>query len=119
MNKIILPAVLKPISRRADKSVKLSLDTRELSPEEILTLMAMEGSEMWLCLAPNAEGIEDEIPEKNAELDEKSPSERLRNVLFVWYKQETEAGKFIGIFEQFRKEKMEKIIEGVKSKLLN
>lgn len=113
--KIVLPASLNPISRRKDKSVKLSLETRELSHDELLILMAMEGAEMWLCLAPNAEDLE--VPEEQAVLDEKSASERLRNVLFVWYKQETDAGKFVGLFETFRKEKMEKIIEGVKTKL--
>ncbi len=113
---ITLPVQLNPISRRKDKSVKLSLETRELNHEEILTLMSLEGQEMWLCLAPNAEQLE--VPEERAEVDEKSPSERLRNVLFVWYKQETENGKYVGLFETFKREKLEKIIEGVKSKLI-
>lgn len=113
--KIILPASLNPISRRKDKSVKLSLETRELSHEELLTLMSLEGAEMWLCLAPNENEIE--IPEENAEVDEKSVSERLRNILFVWFKQDIEAGKFVGLFETFRKNKMESIIEGIKTKL--
>ncbi len=113
--KILLPASLNPISRRKDKSVKISLETRELNHEELLTLMSLEGQEMWMCLAPNENEIE--IPEENAELDEKSASERLRAVLFVWYKHETEIGKFTGLFETFRKEKMESIIEGVKRKL--
>ncbi len=118
MNKttIHLPAILNPISRRKDKSCKLSLDTRELNHEEILTLMSLEGSEMWICLAPNQEDLQ--VPDEPAEVDEKSPSERLRSVLFVWYKQEVDAGKFVGLFETFKREKMEKIIEGVKSKLL-
>lgn len=117
MTKILLPASLNPISRRKDKSVKLSFETRELSPEETLSLMALEGSEMWICMSPNQ--AEAEVPDGlgNVELGEKSPSERLRNVLFVWYKQEVEANKYVGIFDNFRKEKMEKIIEGVKSKL--
>jgi hypothetical protein len=114
-NMIKLPAILNPISRRKDKSVKLSFESRELTPDEMLTLMAMEGAEMWVCLAPNAEEIE--IPEERAEVDEKTPSERLRAVLFVWYKQETESGNYVGLFDNFKKEKMEKIIETVKSKL--
>jgi len=112
---ILLPVILNPLSRRKDKSVKLSFETRELITEETLSLLSLEGSEGWLCFAPNQEEIK--VPDTYAEIDEKSPSERLRNVLFVWYKQETEAGRYIGIFENFRKERMEKIIEGVKSKL--
>ena len=113
--KITLPTTLNPISRRKDKSVKLSFETRELSAEETMTLMALEGAEMWLCLAPNPEEIE--IPEERAEVDEKSPSERLRNVLFVYYKQETQAGRYVGLFENFKKEKMERLIEFIKGKL--
>ncbi len=113
--KITLPAILNPISRRKDKSVKISLETRELNAEETLTLMSLEGAEMWLCLAPNTEQIE--IPEEQAELDEKSPSERLKGVLFVLYKQMIAKGQYVGVFENFRREHMEKIIEFVKKKL--
>jgi len=75
----------------------------------------MRHSEGWLCFAPNPDDIE--IPDEEAHLDEKSPSERLRSVLFVWFNQEVKNGKYVGLFETFRREKMEKIIEGVKSKL--
>ena len=78
--------------------------------------MSLRHVEGWLAFAPNNEELE--IPKEQAILDdEKSPSERLKNVLYVWYKQETEEGKFVGLFETFRKEKMEVIIEGVKKKL--
>jgi hypothetical protein len=114
--KIILPAILNPVSRRKDKSVKLSFETRELGSDEILSLMSLEGDEMWIALAPNQDQLP-EIPTERAEIEEKTPSERLRAVLFVWYKQESEARKFIGTFESFKNEKMEKIIESIKSKL--
>jgi hypothetical protein len=115
--KMILPASLNPISRRKDKSVKLSFETRELNPEETMILMAMEGAEMWLCMAMNEDEIPD-VPEERAEVDEKTPSERLRGVLFVWYKQLTDSQKYVGTFENFKNEKMETIIEGVKKKLV-
>ena len=115
MNKIILPVILNPISRRKDKSVRLSFETREMSPEEIITIMALEGAEMWLGLAPNSEDIV--IPNENAEIGEKSSSERLRNVLYVYYKQQVEKGKYIGIFDNFRREKMQVLIDEVKKKL--
>lgn len=115
MAKILLPAVVNPPKFRKDGSVSLTFDTRELVAEEIMTLLGLKHTEGWLTFSPNPDEIE--IPDERAELDEKSPSERLRNVMFVWYKQETEAGRFVGLFETFRKERMEKIIEGVKSKL--
>ncbi len=113
--KITLPAILNPISRRKDKSVKLSLDTRELGQEDILTLLALEGAEMWVCLSPNEAELE--VPEEKAEVNSKSPSSRLRNTLFVLWKQETDAGRVIGTFETFRGDWMEKIIQSIKDKL--
>lgn len=115
MTKLILPAQIHPPTLRKDGSAKLTFDTRELNAEEIFTIMALRNTEGWICFAPNADDLE--TPDERAEVEEKTPSERLRNVLFVWYKQETQAGRFVGLFETFRKEKMEKIIEGVKSKL--
>lgn len=114
--KITLPAQINPPRLRKDGSASIVFDTRELSSEEIFTIMSLRHSEGWICFAPNEEDIE--VPEEKAEIDEKSASERLRAVLFVWYKQEIERGTFTGLFDTFKKEKMEKIIEGVKSKLL-
>lgn len=113
--KIVLPASLNPVSRRKDRSVKLSLETRELSSDEILTLMSLEGEEMWLCLAPNQDEIE--VPEEAAHVDTKSPSERLRSVLYVLYNQEIAKGKYTGLFTAFYAERMEKLITFLKDKL--
>lgn len=113
--KIILPATISPPRLRKDGSASISFDTRELTAEEIFTIMSLRHSEGWLCYAPNQNEIE--IPDQDAELDEKSPSERLRATLFVWYKQETANGKFVGLFDTFRKEKMEAIMETIKRKL--
>jgi hypothetical protein len=116
--KIKLPAQLNPISRRKDRSVKLSFETRELTPSETMTLMSLEGVEGWLVYAPNDSDIDDsDVPNAKAEVGIKSASERLRAVIFIWFKQETEKGSYVGLFDTFLKEKMEKIIEGVKSKL--
>ena len=113
--KIILPSQINPPRLRKDGSASLSFDTRELTAEEIFTIMSLRHSEGWLAFAPNENELE--IPEENAQVEGKTESERLRATLFVWYKQQIEAGLFVGVFDTFRKEKMEKIIEGVKSKL--
>jgi hypothetical protein len=116
MTKLVLPAIINPPTIRKDGSISLKFDSRELSAEEYMIVMGFRNTEGWLAFQPNEGGIPD-LPETNAEVEDKTPSERLRNVLFVWYKQETEKGKFVGLFETFKKEKMERIIEGVKSKL--
>jgi hypothetical protein len=115
MNKIILPSQINPPRIRKDGSCSVSFDTRELSAEEIFVIMNLRNSEGWLCFSPNENELE--TPDTKAELDEKTPTQRLTAVLFVWYKQECEKGHFVGLFETFRKEKMENIIEGVKKKL--
>jgi len=71
---------------------------------------------MWICLSPNESELE--VPNEKAEVKGKSPSERLRAVLFVLYKQETEAGRVIGTFESFKGDYMEKFIQSIKDKLL-
>ncbi len=118
--KLTLPAILNPISRRKDKSVKLSFETRELRDDEVLALLKLEGSEGHLVYAPNEAEIDDtDIPDYKAEVGVKSASERLRAVIYVHYKQSVEAGLYVGIADVFYKEQMEKIIEGYKQKNLH
>ena len=116
--KITLPVSLNPISRRKDKSVKLSVETRELSPQETLTLMSLEGEEGWMILSTNQEDLKEEyIPKVNAELNQKSQAERIRAVLYKLYLQDTKEQKFLGTYETYYKEKTEKFIEFLKGKI--
>ena len=113
--KITLPVQLNPVSRRKDKSVKLSFETRELNHEEIMTLMAMEGMEMWLVLSSNSNDLE--IPSEEAHVEEKSPAYRLRSVLYVLYKKMVDNGKYVGPFENFYRERMEISIQKLKDSI--
>lgn len=116
--KILLPVQLNPISRRKDKSVKLSVETRELTPQETLTIMSLEGEEGWMLLSTNRDEVkEEDIPEVNAELNQKSQSERIRAVLYKLYLQDTKEQKFLGTFETYYKDKTEKFIEFLKGKI--
>lgn len=112
---IRLPATINPPRLRKDGSASVSFDTRELTAEDIFTIMSLRHAEGWLVFAPNEEEIQ--IPETPAEVEGKSPGERLNAVLYVLYKQQTEKGKYVGLFESFRKEKMEQLIEVIKKKL--
>jgi hypothetical protein len=114
--KILLPAIINPPNIRKDGSVSIKFDSRELNSEEYMIIMGLRNTEGWLAFYANDDSMPD-IPEERAEVDEKTPSERLKAVIYVWYMQEFNAGKTLTSFEAFRKEKMEKIIEMVKSKL--
>lgn len=116
MAKLILPALISPPRLRKDGSASIAFDTRELSASEIITIMGYRNTEGWLTFTSNEESIPD-VPEERAEVDEKTPSERLKNVLYAYFKQETEHGRHVGLFETFRREKMEMLIEKIKQKL--
>jgi len=78
--------------------------------------MALEGAEGYLQFSPNQNF--DEVPEENAEVsDLPSHSERQRSILYVLYKQAIKKGTFIGLFDSYYKQSMEKIIENLKNKI--
>ncbi len=114
MTQITLPASFENITHRKDGSSKLSFETRELTGEEIMLLLGFRNSEGWLMFSQNKEF---KVPEMEAELDLKSPSERLRNALYVLYKDEPR----VSTFQTYYNENMEKLINiilgKVKSKL--
>lgn len=113
---IILPAVLNPISRRKDKSVKLGFETRELTPAETLALMALEGTEGYVTFQPNKEEVQ--MPNEPAVVDDlKTPSQRLKNALYRVFLQETTKGTYVGVFDGYYKDKMERFIQHVLDKL--
>ncbi len=114
--KIILPAIINPPRIRKDRSVSLSFDSRELSPEEMMTVLALSQSEGYVAFSPNQDDLPD-APKDHAEIDTKSPSTRLRNVLFVLYKKAVDEGKYIGLFDTYYKERVESIINKLKEKI--
>lgn len=116
MSKLVLPAVIKPPRFKNDGSATISFDTRELTAEETHIILASRHLEGWVAFAPNPDELE--TPDEVATVDGlKSPSSRLRDVLFVWYKQQIEDGIKLGLFDTFYKEKVEQLIEFVKGKL--
>lgn len=80
-----------------------------------MIIMGFRNTEGWLCFQPNNDGFE--LPEEKSSLGGKTQGQRLRATMFVWYKQEFESGKYLGTFEAFYHERMEKIINTVKGKL--
>ena len=113
--KITLPTTRNPPRIRKDGSCSLSFDTRELNSEEIFTIMSLRNTEGWLCYAPNEDEIE--VPEERAEVDTKTPAQRIRSVLYILYQQDTERGKYTGLFQTYYADRMEKLIELLKAKI--
>lgn len=112
-NLVQLPASVIDMKPKADKSWKLSFETRELTGPEVSLLAENLQGEGWLVYSPNELSTRD-IPQEAVESGAKSQSKRLRDVIFILYKQRNEPG---GDFESFYRVQMEKLVDFVKSKL--
>jgi hypothetical protein len=108
---IKIPAYLVGDSSRADGSRSLRFATQEVTPETVAEFQRLNGAFGWLVFAPQQTEVE--VPKEFIEDDRKSPSERLYAVLYVYWKQQ----KVDVPFDMWRLRYMEKLIEGIKSKL--
>lgn len=110
-----LPAIFTKAETLSDNSVKLIFATRELGGADTAQLFGMKGKEVWLLLAPDQSLDAVDVPKAkpDAGTGQKTPGQRLRAVLFVLYSQ---LGK-PGDFEDFYRQKVERIIEQYKAKL--
>jgi hypothetical protein len=114
MNELVsVPAQVVNMSPKQDRSWKLVFETRELQGEEVKILADNFQGEGWLLFKPNGTIDIDEVPNDVAESGAKTPSQRLRAVLYIMWKQQ--GGK--GDFESFYRTQLEKLIEHIKSRL--
>jgi hypothetical protein len=113
MTKIFtVPAILTRCSSMVDGGVSLGFHTKELTSEEKVKIMEFHNQAGYLLFKEN-EIMDADIPVADAEIESKTPSQRLRGAMFVWWKQMGEKGDF----EEFYRSKMNHIIEQVKGKL--
>lgn len=115
MNDVVkVPAILEGINTLKDRTLKVTFHTNEISAETGASLMRLNQNFGWLLFA--SEGVSEiEIPSEPPKefRNEKSQSQRLRAVLFLWWQQDGSKGEF----ESFYRQKMETIINWVKDKL--
>lgn len=113
---IQLPAILGSVSTLKDGGVAIRFQTQELTADEKSLVFNYQNQFGWL-LFKETEHKEDDI--KNLELIRrdtrgKSPSQRLRAVLFVLYQQR---GDTSISFEIWYEQQLEKFINRIKSEL--
>jgi len=94
-------ATVNKIATLADKSLRVTLDLRELPPEEMAAL--------FIAYKEGEEGVEIE----DLEVKTKSPGQRLYNTIYCVWEQTSQEKPA----KQFYEEEMEKIINHFKSKL--
>lgn len=109
-----LQAYLTGFGSRSDGSASVRFATQELTTAEFSQLKDHLNGFGWMVFDENGISTED-IPKEIVEDKDKSPSKRLRAVLFILHKQK-------GVerdFETWYRGYMEKLIENVKEKLEN
>lgn len=91
-----------------DRTITLKLDTQELSAEDTAHVFEMFQKQIWCALAETTITQEDlNIPEVVDEMEKKSPSQRLRDRMFVYWKE----NKVSNNFDDWYKNALEKIGE--------
>ena len=117
--KLLLPTIFDNLAFRKDSSVKLSFESRELTSDEITFLLGMRNCEGWLLYSPNEISDKDiqDMPIEDALIEPKTPSQRMKSVLFILYQRAIKKGTFKGEFQSFYKAKMEALITQLKDKI--
>lgn len=116
MTRLLLPAQIHPPRIKKDGSITISFDSRELSPEEYMTVMGFRHTEGWLLYQANPIADDEELPQ-TTDLETKSHAKRLRGVMYILYKQLSNKGEYVGTFDSYYSERMEKVIEKLKDKI--
>lgn len=115
-NAIRLECQLTGFSSRADGSLGFRGCTQELSVEEKVTIMELQGMLVEALFIPKEEK-DAELVEAKGGMEVKTPSQRLRGVLFVWFKELQKTKGLKETFDTFYARHLEKLIEFVKAKI--
>lgn len=113
MKAIETDGIITTLSSRQDGSLRLSMITPELTAEEKTEFMQLQGQNLILTINPL--DYEQKAPTYKvaSKFENKSPSLRLRNTLFVLWQQNGSKGDF----DDYYRKQMEKFIDAVKERL--
>jgi hypothetical protein len=107
------PAILIVGAPTKDGGMRLRIETQELTDEEKLTVLKFNNKFGYFLFKEN--DIQDsDIPQGNADMKGKSPSQRLRAVMYLIFK---ESGGKAEDFADYYNTEYEKIITHFKSKI--
>lgn len=117
MKGILFAAIVEGIRSRKDKTVALTLGTQELSPEKAGQIFNTNSHLVtcYLSIKENISESEQEIIDSiEVDTPAKTPSQRLRSVLFLIWKEHPEGYKD---FNMYYLHQMDKLINHFKTKL--
>lgn len=108
------PATIESVKSLVDGTVKLSVETQELSPENMAKLFGLARKLGWFVFK-ESEIQESDLPTEPVEFkDGKTLDERLNGVLFAYHMQKTNDSK---TFHSFRRDVYEVLIQRYREKL--
>lgn len=116
MNGILLSAMIENITTRKDRSVKVTIGTQELSQGKAGELFTLLNNLAVVYISPKEidQKEVDQVDRLDPELEGKTQSQRIRNVLYKLFIQDHEGHKD---FDTYYKAKTEMYIEHLKSKI--
>lgn len=108
-----ISSCIESISTRADNTIKLVIGTQELPPEQAVEIFKLKGKLGWILFSENPLEAKDIPNEPATEFkNEKSPSQRLRNCLYVWWEKNTNRSKpFDEVWKEWCNKKCDEIKE--------
>lgn len=117
MAMILIAGIIEGISSRKDKTIKLTIGTQELAPAEVADIFLQANQFCFFAIKPEPFVKEEQylIESLKADYDSsKTPSQRLRGVLYRLFEKQPEGYKD---FNSYYVAKMDQITDHYKSKL--
>jgi plasmid replication initiation protein len=112
-----LHAIIDGVRTLKNNTLRLTIETQDIAcftPEQLATLFRLSDKQVYVAIKETPVNPDEiEVKEAPTIKGEKTPGQRLRAVLFVYYEQHKPAQDF----ETFYKSHMEKLIHSVKEKL--
>jgi hypothetical protein len=99
-------------STRADKSLSLRFSSPELEPSQKVAFMELQGANLKVIIQP-MDSSPEELVTVDREIQTKTPSQRLRSILFVAFQQQAQEKSF----DLFYNNRMAQICDAEKAKL--
>jgi hypothetical protein len=119
MKAIILPAQIEGVATRSDKTLKVTIGTQELPPSDAGRLFGMNQRLCYIAIKEEAFEKDDVtlmegLNVSSEDTKNRTPSQRLRGILFVLFKEDSKGHES---FDSFYAQQMEKLIQHFKDKL--
>jgi hypothetical protein len=116
MIRFTIPAQFRVYVPKVDNSMSLRFETGEIDGETLMVLHMARNAQGWL-LFSETEPMETDIPKQDPDLHSKTPSQRLRGVLYVQLQQKLGRKPRDNEWDEYYKNKMNAIIEKIKETL--